>query len=374
MFLFIEVCWCSCNIFSTQDCIATTIARDSLAIIAWKGENLQEYGWCTERALDWGPGGGPNLIVDDGGDATLLIHEGVKAKEAYTKDGTLLDLTSFNKPKFQIVLSILHDGMKLDLKKYHKMKDRLVGVSEETTIDVHRLYQRQANGTLLFLAINVHDFVTKSKFDNLYGCHHSLSNGLTRATVVMLDGKVVVICGYSNVGKGCAAAMKAIGSRMVVIEINLICVLQATMEGLPILTLDDVVETTDIFVTTTGNKDIIMVSHMRRMKNNVVVCNIGRFDNEIDMLGLETYPSVKKITIKPQIDRCTFPKTKTEAKFTAFKVNIRALIILVQHGQGQNIQTMERTCEQEGLKGSRRLVTKDPHLTKIEIKSDYWGV
>ncbi|MCO5574062.1 hypothetical protein L7F22_027839 [Adiantum nelumboides] len=306
-----EVRWCSCNIFSTQDHAAAAIARDSAAVFAWKGENLQEYWWCTERALDWGPGGGPDLIVDDGGDATLLIHEGVKAEEAYAKDGTLPDPTSSDNPEFQIVLSILRDGMKVDPKKYHKMKDRLVGVSEETTTGVHRLYQMQANGTLLFPAINVNDSVTKSKFDNLYGCRHSLPDGLMRATDVMLAGKVVVVCGYGDVGKGCAAAMKAAGSRVVVTEIDPICALQATMEGLPVLTLADVVETADIFVTTTGNKDIIMVNHMRRMKNNAIVCNIGHFDNEIDMLGLETYPGVKKITIKPQTDRWVFPETKT---------------------------------------------------------------
>ncbi|KAI5084475.1 hypothetical protein GOP47_0000644 [Adiantum capillus-veneris] len=306
-----EVRWCSCNIFSTQDHAAAAIARDSAAVFAWKGENLQEYWWCTERALDWGPGGGPDLIVDDGGDATLLIHEGVKAEEAYAKDGSLPDPSSSDNPEFQIVLSILRDGIKMDPKKYHKMKDRLVGVSEETTTGVHRLYQMQANGSLLFPAINVNDSVTKSKFDNLYGCRHSLPDGLMRATDVMLAGKVVVVCGYGDVGKGCAAAMKAAGSRVVVTEIDPICALQATMEGLPVQTLEDVVETADIFVTTTGNKDIIMVSHMRKMKNNAIVCNIGHFDNEIDMLGLETYPGVKKITIKPQTDRWVFPETNT---------------------------------------------------------------
>ncbi|MCO5615127.1 hypothetical protein L7F22_069416 [Adiantum nelumboides] len=251
-----EVCWCSCNIFSTQDHTTIAIAWDSAIVIAWKGENLQEYGWCTERALDWGPGGGPDLIVDDGGEATLLIHEGVKVEEAYAKDGTLPDFTSFDNPEFQTVLSILRDGMKVDLKKYHKMKDRLMGVLEETTTGVHRIYKMQANGTLLFLAINVG---TKSKFDNLYMCHHSLSNALMRATDVMLADKVVVVCGYSDVGKGCAAAMKAVGSRVVVTKINLICALQATMEGLPVLILDDVVQIANILVTTTGNKDIIMV-------------------------------------------------------------------------------------------------------------------
>ncbi|CAI0437678.1 unnamed protein product [Linum tenue] len=265
-----EVRWCSCNIFSTQDHAAAAIARDSAAVFAWKGETLQEYWWCTERALDWGPGGGPDLIVDDGGDATLLIHE-----------------------------------------KYHKMKERLVGVSEETTTGVKRLYQMQANGTLLFPAINVNDSVTKSKFDNLYGCRHSLPDGLMRATDVMIAGKVAVICGYGDVGKGCAAAMKQAGARVIVTEIDPICALQALMEGLQVLTLEDVVSEADIFCTTTGNKDIIMVDHMRKMKNNAIVCNIGHFDNEIDMHGLETFPGVKRITIKPQTDRWVFPDTKS---------------------------------------------------------------
>ncbi|CAI0437679.1 unnamed protein product [Linum tenue] len=265
-----EVRWCSCNIFSTQDHAAAAIARDSAAVFAWKGETLQEYWWCTERALDWGPGGGPDLIVDDGGDATLG-----------------------------------------DPKKYHKMKERLVGVSEETTTGVKRLYQMQANGTLLFPAINVNDSVTKSKFDNLYGCRHSLPDGLMRATDVMIAGKVAVICGYGDVGKGCAAAMKQAGARVIVTEIDPICALQALMEGLQVLTLEDVVSEADIFCTTTGNKDIIMVDHMRKMKNNAIVCNIGHFDNEIDMHGLETFPGVKRITIKPQTDRWVFPDTKS---------------------------------------------------------------
>ncbi|XP_012486951.1 adenosylhomocysteinase [Gossypium raimondii] len=306
-----EVRWCSCNIFSTQDHAAAAIARDSAAVFAWKGETLQEYWWCTERALDWGPTGGPDLIVDDGGDATLLIHEGVKAEEVYEKTGQLPDPASTDNAEFQIVLTIIRDGLKADPKKYRRMKERLVGVSEETTTGVKRLYQMQANGTLLFPAINVNDSVTKSKFDNLYGCRHSLPDGLMRATDVMIAGKVAVVCGYGDVGKGCAAALKQAGARVIVTEIDPICALQALMEGLQVLTLEDVVSEADIFVTTTGNKDIIMVDHMRKMKNNAIVCNIGHFDNEIDMLGLENYPGVKRITIKPQTDRWVFPETKT---------------------------------------------------------------
>nr|XP_024403866.1 adenosylhomocysteinase-like [Physcomitrium patens] len=285
-----EVRWCSCNIFSTQDHAAAAIARDSAAVFAWKGETLQEYWWCTERALDWGPDGGPDLIVDDGGDATLLIHEGVKAEDVYAKDGTLPDPESTTNAEFKIVLTILRDGMKENPNKYHKMAERLVGVSEETTTGVKRLYQMMDNGSLLFPAINVNDSVTKSKFDNLYGCRHSLPDGLMRATDVMIAGKVAVIFGYGDVGKGCASAMKAAGARVIVTEIDPICALQALMEGYQVLRLEDCVEYADIFCTTTGNKDIIMVSDMRKMKNNAIVCNIGHFDNEIDMEGLETYP------------------------------------------------------------------------------------
>ncbi|MQL95756.1 hypothetical protein Taro_028439, partial [Colocasia esculenta] len=328
-----EVRWCSCNIFSTQDHAAAAIARDSAAVFAWKGETLQEYWWCTERCLDWGADGGPDLIVDDGGDTTLLIHEGVKAEEEYEKTGKLPDPTSTDNAEFQIVLGIIRDGLKVDPRRYRKMKERIVGVSEETTTGVKRLYQMEANGSLLFPAINVNDSVTKSKvfieiqsqsqsffsescsapvravFDNLYGCRHSLPDGLMRATDVMIAGKVAVVCGYGDVGKGCAAALKQAGARVIVTEIDPICALQALMEGLPVRTLEDALSEADIFVTTTGNKDIIMVDHMRKMKNNAIVCNIGHFDNEIDMHGLETIPGVKRITIKPQTDRWVFPDT-----------------------------------------------------------------
>ncbi|XVE54559.1 hypothetical protein DITRI_Ditri03aG0091200 [Diplodiscus trichospermus] len=304
-----EVRWCSCNIFSTQDHSAAAIARDSASVFAWKGETLEEYWWCTEKALDWGPGGGPDLIVDDGGDATLLIHEGVKAEEEYERSGKLPNPNETENAEFRIVLSIIKEGLLVDPKRFRRTRERLVGVSEETTTGVKRLYQMQVNGTLLFPAINVNDSVTKSKFDNLYGCRHSLPDGLMRATDVMIAGKIAVVCGYGDVGKGCAAALKAAGARVIVTEIDPICALQALMEGIPVLTLEDVVAEADIFVTTTGNKDIIMVSHMKQMKNNAIVCNIGHFDNEIDMLGLETYPGIKRTTIKPQTDRWVFPET-----------------------------------------------------------------
>ncbi|KAJ3671920.1 hypothetical protein LUZ60_007999 [Juncus effusus] len=306
-----EVRWCSCNIFSTQDHAAAVIARDSASVFAWKGETLQEYWWCTERCLDWGAGGGPDLLIDDGGDATIMIHEGIRAEEEYAKSGKLPDPESADNPEFKIVLSLIRDSLKVDPQRYTRIKSRLVGISEETTTGVKRLYQMQSSGTLLFPAINVNDSVTKSKFDNLYGCRHSLPDGLMRATDVMIAGKVGVVCGYGDVGKGCAAALKAAGARVIVTEIDPICALQALMEGFQVLTLADVVSDADIFVTTTGNKDIIMVDDMRKMKNNAIVCNIGHFDNEIDMAGLENYPGVKRITIKPQTDRWVFPENNS---------------------------------------------------------------
>ncbi len=233
----------------------------------------------------------------------------MKAEEEYERSGKVPDPASTDNAEFQIVLGIIKEGLLVDPCKYRKMKERLVGVSEETTTGVKRLYQMQMNGTLLFPAINVNDSVTKSKFDNLYGCRHSLPDGLMRATDVMIAGKVAVVCGYGDVGKGCAAALKQAGAQVIVTEIDPICALQALMEGIPVLTLEDVVSKADIFVTTTGNKGIIMLHHMKQMKNNAIVCNIGHFDNEIDMLGLETYPGIKRITIKPQTDRWVFPET-----------------------------------------------------------------
>ncbi|KAG0503076.1 hypothetical protein HPP92_003148 [Vanilla planifolia] len=258
-----EVRWCSCNIFSTQDHAAAVIARDSAAVFAWKGETLPEYWWCTERCLDWGPVGGPDLIVDDGGDATLLIHEGSRPRRSSRRPKvTRPDLHGQRgaPDRARTPQRQYHENPK----KYTKMKERIVGVSEETTTGVKRLYQMQANGTLLFPSINVNDSVTKSKFDNLYGCRHSLPDGLMRATDVMIAGKVAVVCGYGDVGKGCASSLKQAGARVIVNEIDPICALQALMEGIPVLTLEDVVAEADIFVTTTGNKDVIMVHHMQK--------------------------------------------------------------------------------------------------------------
>jgi adenosylhomocysteinase len=302
-----EVRWCSCNIFSTQDHAAAAVARDSAAVFAWKGETLEEYWWCTEQALSWPEGDGPDLLVDDGGDATLLIHEGVKAEEAFAKDGSLPDPTSTDNLEFQIVLKLIRDGLSKDPTRWTRMSKKLVGVSEETTTGVKRLYEMTASGTLLFPAINVNDSVTKSKFDNVYGCRHSLPDGIMRATDVMIAGKTAFIAGYGDVGKGCASAMKAAGARVIVSEIDPICALQACMEGYQVAPLEDVVSTADIFITTTGNKDIIMASDMSKMKNNAIVGNIGHFDNEIDMAGLMSWSGIIRQNIKPQCDRFIFP-------------------------------------------------------------------
>lgn len=309
-----DVRWCSCNIFSTQDHAAAAIARDgSAAVFAWKGETLEEYWECTLNAITWPvdeKGDGCDMIVDDGGDMTLLIHEGVKAEIAFEKDGTLPDPTSTDNAEFKIVLSIIKRILEKgeNLKKWRQLAERMVGVSEETTTGVHRLYIMAEKKELLFPAINVNDSVTKSKFDNLYGCKHSLPDGLMRATDVMLAGKRAVVCGFGDVGKGCAQAMKAAGCVTYVTEVDPICALQAAMEGFAVMTLEDAIEQgTDIFITTTGNKDIIMADSMKKMKNNAIVGNIGHFDNEIDMAGLMA--QTERTNIKPQVDKFTFPDT-----------------------------------------------------------------
>lgn len=308
-----DIRWCSCNIFSTQDHAAAAIARDeSAAVFAWKGESLEEYWECTLNAITWpnddGKGHGPDLIVDDGGDMTLLIHEGKKAEDQFLKDGTLPDPESTNNAEFKIVLGIIKRLLEAgETDKWNKIAARCKGVSEETTTGVHRLYTMEKNGSLLFTAINVNDSVTKSKFDNLYGCKHSLPDGIMRATDVMLAGKKAVICGYGDVGKGCAAAMRANGCVVFVTEIDPICALQACMEGYTVTTLEDVLATADIFITTTGNKGIIMKEHMHQMKNNAIVGNIGHFDNEIDMDGI--LAACERINIKPQVDKFVFPDT-----------------------------------------------------------------
>ena len=297
-----EVRWASCNIFSTQDHAAAAIAAAGIPVFAWKGETLEEYWWCTEQALTWPGHDGPNMILDDGGDATLLVHKGVEFERA----GAVPDPASADSEEFQVVLSLLQRTLSEDPQRWTRMGEGLQGVTEETTTGVHRLYEMQAAGTLLFPAINVNDSVTKSKFDNLYGCRHSLIDGINRAVDVMIAGKTALICGYGDVGKGCAQSLRGQGARVLIAEIDPICALQASMDGYQVARLEDVVESVDIFVTATGNKDIITAAHMARMKHQAIVGNIGHFDNEIDMAGLTRTDGVERVTIKPQVDEWRF--------------------------------------------------------------------
>jgi adenosylhomocysteinase len=297
-----EIRWCSCNIFSTQDHAAAAIATAGIPVFAWKGETLEEYWWCTEQALTWPDGDGPNMILDDGGDATLLVHKGAEFENA----GAVPDPESADSEEFQVVLRLLQRTLSEDPQKWTRIGEQVKGVTEETTTGVHRLYEMQEAGTLLFPAINVNDSVTKSKFDNLYGCRHSLIDGINRATDVMIAGKTAVICGYGDVGKGCAQSLRGQGARVLITEIDPICALQAAMDGYQVVTLDDVVDTADIFVTATGNRDIITAGHMSRMKHQAIVGNIGHFDNEIDMAGLQRLPGIERNNIKPQVDEWRF--------------------------------------------------------------------
>ena len=297
-----DVRWCSCNIFSTQDHAAAAIAKTGVPVFAWKGETLEEYWWCTYQALSFPDGKGPNLIVDDGGDATLLIHKGYAAEN----NAELLKQKSDNKEE-QIIFDLIKNVYLEDKNKWHNVAKEWKGVSEETTTGVHRLYQMKESGSLLVPAINVNDSVTKSKFDNLYGCRESLADGIKRATDVMIAGKVVVVCGYGDVGKGSARSMRAYGARVIVTEIDPICALQAAMEGFEIKTVEDALDEGNIYVTTTGNKDIITIEHMAKMKDQAIVCNIGHFDNEIQVEQLENFKGIKKINIKPQVDKYVFP-------------------------------------------------------------------
>ena len=301
-----EVRWVSCNIFSTQDHAAAAIAAREIPVFAWKGESLEEYWWCTEQALRWPDGGGPNMILDDGGDATLVVHKGVE----YEKAGKVPDPSTADNEEFEVVLGMLGRIFEEDPKLWHGIADGIKGVTEETTTGVHRLYQMMQAGTLLFPAINVNDSVTKSKFDNLYGCRHSLVDGINRATDVMIAGKVAVICGYGDVGKGCAQSLRGQGARVVITEIDPICALQAAMEGYQVTTLEDVVADADIFVTTTGNKNVITAESMSKMKHNAIVGNIGHFDTEIDMAGLAKVKGIERKNVKPQVDEWVFPDGK----------------------------------------------------------------
>jgi adenosylhomocysteinase len=297
-----DVRWCSCNIFSTQDHAAAAIAVTGVPVFAWKGETLEEYWWCTEQALRFADGGGPNMILDDGGDATLLVHKGVEFERA----GAVPDPAGADNEELRVILALLARSLEEDPQRWTTIAAAVKGVTEETTTGVHRLYQLAADGELLFPAINVNDSVTKSKFDNLYGCRHSLIDGINRAVDVMLAGKTAVVCGFGDVGKGCAEALKAQGAKVVVTEIDPICALQASMQGYPVLTLEDVIETADVFITATGNRGIITAADMARMKHQAIVGNIGHFDNEIDIAGLTATAGIERINIKPQVDEWRF--------------------------------------------------------------------
>ena len=297
-----KVRWASCNIFSTQDHAAAAIAEAGIPVFAWKGESLAEYWWCTDRALDFGNGVGPQMIVDDGGDATMMVHIGNAAE----KDPSILDKHVEGDDEKQLFLA-LKKTLKETPQRWSNAIKEIKGVSEETTTGVHRLYQMLERGELLFPAINVNDSVTKSKFDNLYGCRESLADGIKRATDVMVAGKVVLICGYGDVGKGCARSLRGYGARVIVTEIDPICALQASMEGYQVATIEDVVGQCNIFVTTTGNKDVITAEHLAAMPDQAIVCNIGHFDNEIQVSKLEKWPGIQKINIKPQVDKYLYP-------------------------------------------------------------------
>jgi adenosylhomocysteinase len=310
-----DVRWASCNIFSTQDHAAAAIVVGpdgtpeeprGVPVFAWKGETLEEYWWCTEQVVRW-PDGGPNMILDDGGDATMLVHKG----REYELAGSVPDEATAESDEFRVFLGLLRQSLREDPTRYTTIAEGIKGVTEETTTGVLRLYQLAEKGELLFPAINVNDSVTKSKFDNLYGCRHSLIDGINRATDVMIGGKVGVVCGFGDVGKGCAEALRAQGARVIVTEIDPICALQAAMQGYQVATLEDVVETADIFITATGNHNIITAKHMERMKHQAIVGNIGHFDNEIDMAGLAALPGVKKVNIKPQVDEWVFADGRT---------------------------------------------------------------
>jgi len=298
-----QVRWCSCNIFSTQDHAAAAIAVTGVPVFAWKGETLEEYWWCTERALRFPDGGGPNMILDDGGDATLLVHKGAEFERA----GAVPDPASAENEEFRLILELLGRSLAEDPQRWTNVAAAVMGVTEETTTGVHRLYQLAETGDLLFPAINVNDSVTKSKFDNLYGCRHSLVDGINRAVDLMLAGKTAVVCGFGDVGKGSAESLRAQGAKVIVTEIDPICALQASMQGYSVLTLADVLGTGDVFITCTGNKGIITVADMAAMKHQAIVGNIGHFDNEIDIAGLESYPGIERINIKPQVDEWRFP-------------------------------------------------------------------
>lgn len=300
-----EVRWASCNIFSTQDHAAAAIAKAGVPVFAWKGEDLEAYWWCTRQALEFDGGKGPTLIVDDGGDATMMIHVGHELETTKKEKGKLPEITATGEDEVEL-FKLLHRLVEEQPSKWHDMVPEILGASEETTTGVHRLYQRLEAGTLLFPAFNVNDSVTKSKFDNLYGCRESLADGIKRATDVMVAGKRVLVCGYGDVGKGCAQSMRGFGAIVRITEIDPICALQAAMEGYEVVTVEDALVDTDIYVTATGNMSIITADHMAKMKDQAIVCNIGHFDSEIEVARLKSWPGVTEIEIKPQVDKFTF--------------------------------------------------------------------
>jgi len=384
-----DIRWASCNIFSTQDHAAAAIAASGkAAVFAWKGENLDEYWWCTEQALKWPDGSGPNLIVDDGGDATLFIHEAVKAE----KDPSLME-KQYDSDEFQIVINRIKEGYQKNPNCWTDIAKEIKGVSEETTTGVNRLYKMNASKELLFPAINVNDSVTKSKFDNLYGCKESLADGIKRATDIMLAGKVIVVCGYGDVGKGCAQSMQGYGARVIVTEIDPICALQASMSGYEVTTLEQAVGIGDIFVTTTGCCNVIRGEHMELMKNEAIVCNIGHFDHEIEMRYLEKNPDCKKENIKPQVDKWTLKSGRSiivlaEGRLvnlgcatghpsfvmsSSFTNQVLAQIELAQKNLNIDVYTLPKTLDEEVARlHLGRLGVNLTTLTKEQ--ADYLGV
>ena len=384
-----DIRWASCNIFSTQDHAAAAVAENgSAGVFAWKGETLEEFWWCTEMALTWPDGSGPDLIVDDGGDATLFVHQGVKIEN----DPALLDEV-YDNPDMQCLMDRLKESYAGDAKHWQRVAEGIRGVSEETTTGVHRLYHLAKQGELLFPAINVNDSVTKSKFDNLYGCRESLADGIKRATDIMVAGKIVVICGYGDVGKGCAHSMRGYGARVIITEIDPICALQAAMEGLEVKTMEEVVPMGDIFVTATGCYQVITGAHMEQMKNEAIVCNIGHFDNEIDMRYLESTPECRKESIKPQVDKWTLKSNRSiimlaEGRLVnlgcatghpsfvmsnSFTNQCLAQIDLATKKLDKEVYTLPKKLDEEVAR--LHLSRLDVHLTRLsQEQADYLGI